>query len=92
MTGLLTNLMTNQLPHPNTPPHYDAEWDAADLGCGELVLDLMLRLRKLESGQILRLIATDPGAGSDIPAWCRMTGHLLCANDPAHHVFFIQRK
>lgn len=69
-----------------------AEWDAGDLGCGELVMELMLRMRKLESGQILRLTALDPGAPADIPAWCRMTGHLLQHQDLAAQVYFIQRK
>jgi tRNA 2-thiouridine synthesizing protein A len=76
----------------DTPDPADAEWDAADLGCGELVLELMLRMRKLESGQVLRLIATDPGADADIPAWCRMTGHRLQHTDPVQHLFLIQRK
>lgn len=75
----------------NHPP-FAAQWDAGSLGCGELVLDLMLRMRALESGQVLRLVATDPGAPSDIPAWCRMTGHALRLQDPASHAFYIQRK
>jgi hypothetical protein len=29
---------------------YDAEWDAGDLGCGDLVLELRGRLRALEPG------------------------------------------
>ena len=70
---------------------FDAQWDAGGLGCGELVMDLMLRMRKLETGQVLRLTATDPGAPSDIPAWCRMTGHILRHVDAANHFYFIQR-
>jgi tRNA 2-thiouridine synthesizing protein A len=78
------------LSHNSDLPSH-AQWDAGDLGCGELVMDLMLRMRKLESGQVLRLTATDPGAHSDIPAWCRMTGHILQFEDVANHFFFIQR-
>lgn len=54
----------------------DAAWDALDLGCGELMLELRKRLRAMP-GRVLRLVATDPGAAQDIPAYCRMTGHVL---------------
>ena len=60
----------------------DAEWDAGDLGCGELVLELRRRLQALHPGQLFRLLARDPGAPADIPAWCRMTGHTLVAAEP----------
>lgn len=69
----------------------DAEWDAGDLACGELVLELRLRMRQLASGKVLRLIARDPGAPADIPAWCRMTRHTLLQIDPAAQTYFIQR-
>ena len=57
-----------------------AEWDAGDMGCGELVLHLRNRMNVLLPGQMLRLTARDPGAIEDLPAWCRLTGHRLgCA-------------
>jgi tRNA 2-thiouridine synthesizing protein A len=57
-------------------------WDAGDTGCGELVLELRVRLARMQAGQVLRLVARDPGAPEDIPAWCRMTGHTLVAQQP----------
>ena len=68
----------------------DVEWDAGDLGCGELVLELRVRLDLLPPGCILTLIAGDPGAPADIPAWCRMTGHALVTAQ--HPVYRIRRK
>ncbi len=68
----------------------DAEWDAGDLGCGELVLELWRRMGELEHGQVLRLVALDPGAPADIPAWCRMTGHTLVSQQ--HPLYLIRRK
>ena len=64
---------------PGTPaPHaIDARWDAGELGCGDLVLELRARLEAMRPGQLLLLTARDPGARADIPAWCRMTGHTL---------------
>ena len=72
-------------------PPFHAVWDAGDLGCGELVLELRLRMRQLDSGQVMRLTAHDPGAPADIPAWCRMTSHRLLHTDPATSFYFIQR-
>ena len=71
-------------------PTPDAEWDAGDLGCGELVLELRGRLDRLEPGQILKLTARDPGAPAEIPAWCRLTGQILIGWH--HPVYLIRRK
>jgi tRNA 2-thiouridine synthesizing protein A len=35
-------------------------------------------------------VARDAGAPADIPAWCRMTGHILLSTQ--HPEYFIQRK
>ncbi len=71
-------------------PSADAEWDAGDLGCGDLVLELRLRLHPMRPGNILKLTARDPGAPEDLPAWCRLTGHTLLFSQ--HPEYWIQRK
>lgn len=68
----------------------DATWDAGDLGCGDLLLQLRFRIETLEPGRVLRLVALDPGAPADLPAWCRLTGHALVAAE--HPVYFIRRR
>jgi len=68
----------------------DEEWDAGDLGCGELVLKLGQKLKGLEAGQVLKLKAKDPGALEDLPAWCKLTGHTLLKS--AHPEYWIQKK
>jgi len=68
----------------------DAEWDAGDMGCGDLVLELRARVEALVAGRVLRLTARDPGAPADIPAWCRMTGHALVSAQ--HPIYLIRRK
>ena len=65
-------------------------WDAGDMACGELVLKLRLRLKSMQPGQVLLLIAQDPGAPADIPAWCSLTGHSLLSAEPPQ--YWIQRK
>ena len=68
----------------------DHEWDAGDMGCGDLVLELRARVERLRPGEILKLVARDPGAAADLPAWCRMTGHTLVSGK--HPVYLIRRK
>jgi tRNA 2-thiouridine synthesizing protein A len=65
-------------------------WDAGSMACGDLVLELRLRLREMKSRQILLVTATDTGAREDIPAWCRLTGHVLLG--AAHPKYWIERK
>ena len=67
-----------------------AEWDAGDMGCGDLVLELRHRIARLEPGQVLKVIALDPGARADMPAWCGLTGHALVSVAPP--VYLIRRK
>jgi tRNA 2-thiouridine synthesizing protein A len=70
--------------------HPDSEWDAGDMGCGELVLELRMRLKPLRPGQLMKLTARDPGAPEDLPSWCRLTGHHLTYAD--HPIYLIRRK
>ena len=71
-------------------PIPDAVWDAGDMSCGDLVLELRLRLKKLSAGQVMALTACDPGAPQDIPAWCGLTRHTLIAAD--HPQYWIRRR
>ncbi|MFN6145197.1 MAG: sulfurtransferase TusA family protein [Planctomycetota bacterium] len=67
-----------------------ATYDAGDLGCGDLVLELRGKLREIGPGEVLRVFARDPAAPVDLPAWCGLTGHTLVrATHPEYH---LQRK
>jgi len=65
-------------------------WDAGDMGCGDLVLELRLRLQQSGPGDVLKICAHDPGAPEDLPAWCRLTGHKLMRAE--HPFYWIKRK
>lgn len=69
----------------------DAEWDAGDMGCGELVLELRGKLRRMPGG-IIRVVSRDRGAPEDIPAWCRMTENTLVRHDPETCAFWIRSR
>lgn len=49
--------------------------DGGDRACGELLLVLAARARRMAPGAVVRLVATDPAAPLDVPAWCHLTGH-----------------
>ena len=65
-------------------------FDAGELGCSHLILELRDRLGRLSPGDELEVTARDPGAPIDLPAWCRMTGHELVSAEPPAYV--IRRK
>ena len=67
-----------------------ASWDAGDMGCGELVLELRLKMEALRPGEILQLRARDLAAPEDLPAWCRLTGQSLVRAEPPS--YWIRRK
>ena len=74
----------------SSPRAFDVEWDAGEMGCGDLVLQLRFRLNDMSGGQVLKVTARDSGAPEDMPAWCRLTGHTLL--HAAHPEYFIRRK
>ena len=58
-----------------TAPNWEAEIDAAGLLCPLPVLKARKRLKTMQRGETLRLIATDPAAVVDVPHYCREAGH-----------------
>lgn len=69
----------------------DDRWDAGALGCGELVIELRARLKRMP-GRVLRVVALDAGAPDDIPAWCRMTRNPLLRHEAATHSFWVRSR
>ena len=55
----------------------DLELDTSGLNCPLPILKAKKALAGLESGQMLRVLATDPGSKRDFEAYTRQTGHTL---------------
>ena len=66
------------------------EWDAGDMGCGEILILLRSRMQQLDPGDVLKLTARDLGAPEDLPAWCRLTGRRLLR--AAHPDYWIEQR
>ena len=61
-----------------TPSAHDIlELDASGLFCPEPVMLLHNKIRDIEVGQYLRLLATDPSTSRDVPKFCHFLGHEL---------------
>jgi len=70
------------------------EVDASNLKCPLPILRCKKGLNELESGQILKIVATDPNAVKDFEAFCRQTGHTMIDTKTVDAVFtfLIQKK
>ena len=53
--------------------------DARHLLCPLPVIRTQDALAQLHPGDSLQVLCTDPGVIHDIPAWCRVHGHEVCA-------------
>jgi len=54
--------------------------DARRLLCPMPVIKTQNAVAELNPGDTLEVIATDPGALNDIPAWCRVHGHEIVSS------------
>lgn len=55
----------------------DHSLDTRGLLCPMPVIKTQNAIRKLQTGDVLTVTATDPGVLHDIPAWCRINGHKV---------------
>jgi len=55
----------------------DQTLDCKGLSCPMPIMKLAKKMKEMETGQILELLATDPGSKPDVPAWCSKTGNEL---------------
>ena len=53
-------------------PDVALELDCRDLPCPMPVIELARHLPDVEVGELLAVVARDPAAAVDVPAWCRM--------------------
>ncbi|HSD82926.1 MAG TPA: sulfurtransferase TusA family protein [Anaerolineae bacterium] len=71
----------------------DQVLDCSGMLCPLPVVKTRNAIKAMEVGQILKMIATDPGAPPDMEAWSRQTGNELLRSmeENGKFVFFIRR-
>ncbi len=65
----------------------DKELDARGLVCPLPILRCKKALAEIMAGQILKVIATDPGSVKDFQAFCKQTGHELLSLTQGNNEF-----
>jgi len=73
---------------------FDKELDARGLNCPLPILRAKKSLNDMTTGQVLKIIATDPGSVKDFQAFCKQTGNELLSSAEAggEFQFFMKRK
>jgi tRNA 2-thiouridine synthesizing protein A len=73
---------------------FQKELDARGLNCPLPILKAKKALADMASGDVLRVMATDPGSVRDFQAFARQTGNALLeqSETPSEFVFFMRRK
>jgi len=72
----------------------DQVLDCTGMLCPLPVVKTSKAMKAMESGQVLKLIATDPGAPPDMEAWSRQTGNELLRSmqEAEKFIFFFRKK
>jgi tRNA 2-thiouridine synthesizing protein A len=72
----------------------DRELDCKGMLCPMPVVKVSKEVKGMQSGQVLKMIATDPGSMADMQAWARQTGNELldAQQDGALYTFYIKKK
>jgi len=73
--------------------NFDQELDASGLNCPLPILRAKKTLGGMESGQVLRIVATDPGSVKDFEAFAKQTGNELMESgeEGGKFVFLIKK-
>ncbi|OWF66053.1 response regulator SirA [Polynucleobacter hirudinilacicola] len=73
---------------------FTAEVDAIGMNCPLPILRTKKALATLQSGDVLKVKATDAGAAHDFPAFAKQTGNELIASTTEGDVlvFFLKRR
>lgn len=72
---------------------FDLELDARGLNCPLPILRTKRALSEMQSGKVLRILATDQGATKDFQAFAKQTGNeLVSASDHGDFLVFYLKK
>ena len=77
-----------------TSDRFDREVDARGLNCPLPILRAKKALADLQTGQVLKIVCTDPGSVRDFQAFARQTGNILVQQVTVgkEYLHFLQRR
>jgi tRNA 2-thiouridine synthesizing protein A len=78
---------------PGGPGSATLTIDALGKKCPIPIIMLAERIREVAIGEMVEVLADDPAAESDLPAWCRLKSqeHVLTRQLPAGWSFLVRR-
>ncbi|MRI35302.1 response regulator SirA [Endozoicomonas sp. OPT23] len=65
----------------------DLELDLKGMSCPLPLLKAKQAMSKMQSGQVIRVVATDPGSVRDFASFAKISGHQLLASEEDSGVF-----
>jgi tRNA 2-thiouridine synthesizing protein A len=73
--------------------NHDKEFDASGLACPLPIVKTKKALNDMAPGQVLRVVATDPGSVADMAAFAEQTGNQLLeqSTQDKKFVFFLKK-
>ncbi len=71
---------------------FDKELDARGLNCPLPILRAKKSLSDMRRGQVLKILATDPGSIKDFEAFAKQTGHPLLSSSRTGGEFLFYMK
>ena len=73
--------------------NFDQEFDASGLSCPLPIVKTKKSLSSMTSGQVLKVVATDPGSVADMAAFAEQTGNALLQSgqEGGKYVFFLKK-
>ena len=73
--------------------NHDKEFDASGLACPLPIVKTKKALNDMAPGQVLRVVATDPGSVGDMAAFAEQTGNALLeqSTQDKKYVFFLKK-
>lgn len=73
---------------------FDVELDVRKLACPLPILRAKKSLSVMDSGKVLKVVATDKEAPKDFEVFCRQTGNVLLTSETGgdEFIFFIRRR
>ena len=72
---------------------FNQELDCRGLNCPLPILKTKKAIDGMSSGDILKMVSTDPGSKNDISAWANLTGNALLSSGEhgSDFVYYIQK-
>lgn len=76
----------------DSQPFFEVELDTTGLYCPEPIMLMHNKVREMTSGEILKVVATDPATTRDVPKFCSFLGHELISQQESDglYLYFIR--